>query len=191
MEKTDKQIFIANYIKDICSVLCNLPLMDLVEVMNLLEGALRKRRTIFIAGNGGSAATALHMASDLMHGVCKKGKRGCRVVPLVGNISVLTAIANDLGYREVFSGQLTELAQKNDILIVFSASGNSGNIISAIKSAKKMGLEIVAFLGKGGGQAKKIADISVVVPSSEYGPIEDVHMLLEHLITSYLRKINV
>ncbi len=177
--------FIREYIEKVQGVLGNLALDDLRNVLEALQQAHKERRQVFLAGNGGSAATALHMANDLMKGVAKRGGRGFRVIALSDNIAIITAIANDESYGEVFAGQLMELAEPGDMLIVFSASGNSSNIIRAVEVARRMQLKTIGFLGMGGGRAAGMVDISVIVPTNDYGPIEDVHMMFDHLITGY------
>ncbi len=183
------EAFARRYIDGLHDVLRELPFAALARVMELLEGALAEQRQVFVAGNGGSAATASHMANDLMKGVAKGGGRGVRAIALSDSVPLITAIANDEDYREVFAGQLAALGQPADLLIVLSASGNSPNIIRVIETAKSLGIGTVGFLGMGGGQAAKLVDVPVIVPSDAYGPVEDVHLVFDHLITAYLRQI--
>lgn len=178
--------FAEQYIDNLCCVLRDLPLGDLARALETLERAHIERRQVFLAGNGGSAATASHMASDLMKGVAKGGGRGFRAIALSDNVPVMTAIANDESFTEVFASQLTALGQPGDILIVFSGSGNSANIVRAVTVAQQMQMTTIAFLGMGGGQVAKMAQVCVIVPSDEYEPIEDVHMAFDHLVTTYL-----
>lgn len=180
--------FAKGYFESLCQVLRNLVLDDLGLVFSTLEKAHTGHHQIFIAGNGGSAATALHMANDLMKGVAKGGGRGFRVIALSENIAVITAIANDESYDQVFAGQLLELAQPGDVLIVFSASGNSPNIVRAVETARQMELKSIGFLGMGGGRAASMVDIAIIVPADDYGPVEDVHLMFDHLITDYFQR---
>ena len=184
---SDRIAFAQRYIDNLCRVLGDLPLSDLARALETLEKALAERRQVFLAGNGGSAATASHMAGDLVKGVAQEGGRGLRAIALSDNVPLITAIANDESYSEVFASQLAALGQPGDVLIVFSGSGNSANIVRAVEVAQQMGITTIAFLGMGGGQVAKMADVSVIVPSAEYGPIEDAHMVLGHLVTAYLR----
>lgn len=179
--------FAQEYLENLCTVLRSVPVNDLALAIEMLERAYIERRQVFLAGNGGSAATASHMANDLMKGVVKGYGRGFRAVALSDNVPLITAIANDESYEEVFAGQLAALGQPGDVLIVISGSGNSANIVRAVEVAQQMQITTIAFLGMGGGQVAKMADVSVVVPSDEYGPIEDVHMMFDHLITACLR----
>jgi D-sedoheptulose 7-phosphate isomerase len=183
----DREDFSLGYIETLCGVLNDLPIKDLVRFLKLLERAFTERRQVFIAGNGGSAATASHMANDMAKGVAEVGGRGLRAIALSDNVPLITAIANDKSYSEIFADQLLALGQPGDVLIVISGSGNSANIVRAVKVAQEMEIATMALLGMGGGQVAKMADASIVVPSDDYGPIEDVHMVLDHLVTAYMR----
>ena len=184
---TDREEFSLDYIETLCGVLYDLPLKDLARGLGLLERAFTEGRQVFIAGNGGSAATASHMANDFAKGVAEEGGRGLRAIALSDNVPLITAIANDRGYTEIFAEQLLVLGQPGDVLVVISGSGNSANIVRAVEVAREMQIETMALLGMGGGQVAQVADVSIVVPSNDYGPIEDIHMVLDHLVTAYLR----
>lgn len=183
----DRETFSLGYIETLCGVLDDLPLKDVARFLELLERVFVERRQVFIAGNGGSAATASHMANDLTKGIAEVGGRGFRAIAFSDNVPLITAIANDKNYGEIFADQLLALGQPGDVLIVISGSGNSANIVRAVKVAQGMNITTVGLLGMGGGQVAKMADVSVIVPSSDYGPVEDVHMVLDHLVTAYLR----
>ena len=187
VQDSDRVVFAQRYIDDLCCVLRNLPLDNLARALETLEKAFAERRMVFLAGNGGSAATASHMAQDLVKGVVQEGGRGYRAIALSDNVPLITAIANDEDYSQIFARQLASLGQTGDVLIVFSGSGNSANIVRAVEVAQQMRITTIAFLGMGGGQVAKMADVPVVVPSDDYGPIEDVHMMFDHLVTAYLR----
>ncbi|MCL6510209.1 MAG: SIS domain-containing protein [Anaerolineae bacterium] len=149
-------------------------------------------RQIFIAGNGGSAATASHMACDLAKTTLGKGNclpaRRIRAIALTDNVPLLSAWGNDVGYECVFAEQLRNLAHAGDLLIVISASGNSPNIVQAVHTAREMGLHTLALLGFEGGAVKPLVDQSIVVRCSHYGHIEDAHSVMSHLITDYLKR---
>ena len=187
MQTNSKVAFAQSYIESLCHILHNLPLSDFALALDRLEKALVEQRRVFLAGNGGSAATASHMAEDLMKGVAQSMGKSFRAISLSDNVPLITAIANDESYSEIFASQLRALAQAGDVLIVFSGSGNSANIVRAVEVARQMQVKTIAFLGMGGGQVAKMADVSVIVPSNEYGPIEDIHTVFDHLITAYLR----
>lgn len=182
--------FAKDYIKGLKDVLDRIPLGPIDEIVQAIELAQHERRQIFVIGNGGSAATASHMMNDLCKGTL--GHKGdapwprLRVIALTDNVSLMTAWANDSDYTRVFSEPLKNLAQRGDLLIAISASGNSPNIIAAVEAAKQIGVKVIGLAGFGGGKLAKLAEISFVVPSDGYGPVEDVHMILDHIITGYL-----
>jgi len=181
--------FAKNYLTGLKQLLDRLPLADFERVTQAVEAAHAAGKQIFVIGNGGSAATASHMMNDLNKGTL--GHKGdapwkrFRVIALTDNVSLMTAWANDTDYDHIFSEQLKNLAQPGDLLIAISASGNSPNIVVAVETAKTMGLKVVGLAGFGGGKLAKLADVAFVVPSEDYGPIEDVHMILDHMLTAY------
>jgi D-sedoheptulose 7-phosphate isomerase len=183
----DSSSFARQYLDDLGAVLKGLDLAALARAMDAIAEALRQRRQIFLAGNGGSAMTASHMANDLLKTSEECLGHGARAIALTDNAAVLTAIANDSGYEWVFSRQLAALAEPDDLLIVLSASGNSPNIIRVVEEARKHQLITIGFLGMGGGKVKSMVDLPVVVPSKEYGFVEDAHMIFDHLIAAFLR----
>jgi len=182
--------FAKDYIQELKQVLDRLPLNVVDDVIRAIEEARDGQRQIFVIGNGGSAATASHMMNDLCKGTL--GHKGdapgprLRVIALTDNVSLMTAWANDVDYSRVFSEPLKNLAQRGDVLVAISASGNSPNIIAAVEAAKQIGVKVIGLAGFGGGKLSKMADVSFVVPSDGYGPVEDAHMILDHIITGYL-----
>jgi D-sedoheptulose 7-phosphate isomerase len=182
--------FAKDYIHGLKQVLDRLPLNVIDDVIRAIEQARDGQRQIFVIGNGGSAATASHMMNDLCKGTL--GHKGdapgprLRVIALTDNVSLMTAWANDVGYTRVFSEPLRNLARRGDVLVAISASGNSPNIIAAVEAAKQIGVNVIGLSGFGGGKLAKLADVSFVVPSDGYGPVEDAHMILDHIVTGYL-----
>ncbi|MCX5715878.1 MAG: SIS domain-containing protein [Candidatus Omnitrophica bacterium] len=157
--------------------------------MGQLEEARKKQNTIFIIGNGGSAVTASHMANDFALGSRAGGhKSQYRALSLADNTAVITAISNDCGYDKLFVEQLKVHYRAGDKLVAISASGNSQNVISAAKWVKEQGGTIIGLLGFDGGKLKGICDIAVHIetPKGEYGPVEDIHMIIDHLIYTWL-----
>jgi D-sedoheptulose 7-phosphate isomerase len=164
--------------------------VDVAEVRDFVEVILDARErgsTIFFIGNGGSATTASHFANDLAFGT-KEYKKPFRVISLTDNVSVLTALGNDHGYENIFAIQLKNYGRKGDVLVGISASGNSPNLLRAFEYASVAGIKTIAITAFDGGKLKEMADQGVHVPTGmkEYGPAEDVHMILDHLIASYL-----
>lgn len=144
--------------------------------MKKLINELKKARFVFVCGNGGSAATAEHFTNDLF-------SKGIRAICLNSNTSIMTMIANDFGYEQVFSKQLELYANFSDLLIVISASGNSDNIVDALEVANCTSF---ALLGMDGGRAKYIADHKIMIKSKDYGKIEDEHMKIVHKVKDLL-----
>lgn len=142
---------------------------------------------VLICGNGGSAATALHMATDLGKGAHSGCPTGLRAFPLAANISVLTAWANDAGYERVFAEQVSVLGRPGDALVLLSASGASPNIVLAARRAREAGLLVIGFTGFGGGELATLAHHALVVPAHDYGVVEDVHLVINHAIAKAVR----
>lgn len=167
--------------------------LDFSEVGKMIEAILEAREKgaqIFFIGNGGSAATASHFANDISVGT-RVAEKPFKAMSLTDNVAVLTAVANDDGYEQVFTKQLQNFCRPGDILVAISASGNSPNIIHTVQYAKNKGLKIIGLTGFDGGKLKSLSDISIHVQTrkGEYGPVEDVHMFVDHLIGSYLNRI--
>jgi len=177
----------SQYIRRLSEILESWDDSCLVRAYDVLCTARNSESNVFIIGNGGSAATASHMATDF--GVGGPGKSGLRAIALTDNNAVLTAIGNDHGYDAVFTRQLNLLAKSGDVLICISASGNSPNIIRAIEVARNLGVTTVGFSGFDGGQLRELVDVSIHVPSvsGEYGPVEDMHLIINHALTLWLR----
>ena len=156
---------------------------------------LKKNKTLFIIGNGGSATTSTSMANDLGFDILKKTKikKTFKMMSLTDNISALTAISNDLSFNEVFTSQLKIYFEKGDKILIFSASGNSTNVINAANLVKKKGGKVMSVVGFDGGKLKKISDICLHVPSNkgEYGPVEDLQLTFNHILAHwYQLKLN-
>src|SRR2546426_1704565 len=145
------------------------------------EAVLRGGGTLFFAGNGGSAADAQHLATEYVVRY-QNTRPALRAVALTTDTSLLTACANDLGFDEVFARQVEALARPGDLLSLHSTSGESPNVIRAAQAAQARGVPVVAFLGKGGGQGKDLADVSLIVPSDDTARIQELHLAIEHLI---------
>jgi D-sedoheptulose 7-phosphate isomerase len=164
-----------------------LPRDRLVALGDTLYRAYRNEKQVFTAGNGGSSSTASHMAADLAKNTISPNMPRFRIVSLSENAAIVTALANDLGYESVFSEQLTNLIRAGDVLIVVSASGNSPNILRAIRYAQGQSAEVVGLLGFDGGAAAGLVDLPIVVPSTEYGIVEDVHLIISHMLVDFFK----
>lgn len=183
--------FAKGYFETLRRCLDEIRLDDLEPVLDLLSEAFAQRTQVFIVGNGGSAATASHMVCDLgktIGGNPQEDSVGLRAIALTENVSTITAWANDVDYRSIFASQLNNLAEKGDILIVISASGDSPNILAVAEAAKRHEMKIIGLLGRDGGAVAKFTDYSFIVQSTDYGPIEDAHLAINHMITAYLKQ---
>jgi D-sedoheptulose 7-phosphate isomerase len=159
-----------------------------INQSDYLWDALKSKRQVFLCGNGGSAANAIHIANDFLYGVSKSSHEAIRVHALTANQSILTCLANDISYDEIFTYQLEALAQKDDILIALSGSGNSPNIIMAIQTAKIIGMKAFAILGYDGGRCLEIADDSIHIPMNDMQISEDMQLVVGHMIMQWLRQ---
>lgn len=191
IEYRSRQIgFAKEYLEGLKKCIDALSLEEVAGVIRCLDEAYREGKQVFIIGNGGSAATASHMACDLGKVILPEegdAKPRFRVMALTDNVPWITALANDLGYEYVFAEQLKNLLHKGDLVIAFSGSGNSPNIIEGIRVAKSLGAKVLGILGFDGGKAGEMVDSSIIVRSEQYGYIEDVHLVLDHLVTGYFR----
>ena len=189
----DKRVIVTEsammaYREECVAALRSVDLGAVGSVSNALLEARDRGSHIFVVGNGGSAATASHMATDLMLGSGLVNPP-LRVIALTDNQAIITATGNDVNFHQVFSRQLFHLAQRGDILIVVSASGNSPNVLACVDTAKELGLTTIAFTGFDGGRLAAMVDLLVHVPTrvGAYGPVEDVHLMVNHMITEQLK----
>jgi len=196
MKKNDSSIkeFIHGYIDEVKSALDSLDTDSIEQAVGMIVTAFEKGSRVFILGNGGSASTATHMACDLGKGTLSRfydnKEKRLRVISLTDNIALLTAYSNDLSFDHAYVQQLRNLVEKDDLVIVLSGSGNSKNLIKAIKYAKDCGAKTIGILGfKTGGKLAGMTDCKIIVQSSHYGPVEDVHLILNHLLASCFAKI--
>jgi D-sedoheptulose 7-phosphate isomerase len=178
-----------SYLLYLNQVLSNISLNEIDDFVEVLLKARERGSSIFFIGNGGSAATASHFANDIAIG-SREYVKPFRVISLCDNQAVITAIANDDGFERIFCQQLKVLLKEQDIVVSISASGNSPNLIEAINTAKKMGGITVGISAFDGGKMKELVDFSLHVPTEkgEYGPAEDAHMVLDHLVANYLMR---
>jgi len=153
----------------------------------IIAKSLLNAGTLFWCGNGGSAADSQHLAAELV-GRFKQNRKALRSLALTVDTSVLTCVANDFSYEDIFSRQLEALARNGDVLVGISTSGNSKNVLSAFKMAKDLGVTSIALLGKDGGQAKSFSDLSIIVPSHSTARIQEMHILIGHIFCDLIEK---
>jgi D-sedoheptulose 7-phosphate isomerase len=182
-----KESFVKMYTSQIAEVLSALPEDKFIEINSVLQDARETGKQIFVVGNGGSAAAASHMVCDFGKNTREAGKKRIRAICLNDNIPSVMAYANDEGYDVIFSEQLLALGRTGDILIAISGSGNSGNILKAIETARQMDIKVIGLTGFKGGKMKELTDICLVVPSDSMEMIEDIHLIINHILAGLLR----
>ena len=160
---------------------------EIVSVSKILLGVCRAGGTVFVCGNGGSASTASHMAADLSKNVTDSAHNRLRVISLTDNMAHFSAIANDLDYSQVFVDQLRNLLTPRDALVAISASGNSPNVLNAALFAREHNVPVIALTGFTGGKLRELGTSSLHVESDDYGLVEDLHLVINHLLVKALR----
>ncbi len=186
----DPAAFAGAYLEYLSSVLKGIDTGEIALFIQTLLDARERGATIYFIGNGGSAATASHFANDLAIGTNSYDKP-FRAISLTDNQAIITAVGNDFGYDEIFVRQLRVLGRAGDVVVGISASGNSSNLLRTFEFAKSVGIKTVAITAFDGGKMKQMADECIHVPTApkEYGPAEDAHMVLDHLVGAYLIRI--
>ena len=180
---------IKKYFEDIKYALDNMPLDSLLSIINALQNARIARNTVYVFGNGGSAATASHCACDFSKGAGQKNARGLKVISLNDSVPLMTAWANDESYDQLYARQLENIVEPGDVAIGISVSGNSMNILNCIKVANEMGALTIGLTSKNGGELKNIVDIALRLPIDNMEQSEDLHLLLTHVITTCLKVV--
>lgn len=180
--------FFLEYFRDLKNVLDKINLDNFNEINKLLFSALENKKQVFTMGNGGSGSTASHLVCDLNKGVGFNNSRKFRAICLNDNMPTLLAYANDVSYTDIFSEQLKNFMNEGDVVIGFSGSGNSENVLKAIEYANENGGLSVGFSGFDGGKLAEIAKYSLVVPINDMQKCEDVHLILCHLIMQTMMK---
>ena len=176
-----------NYLETVGGILKNLPLPRIEQIMELIYKTYLNDSFIFLLGNGGSAATASHLACDLGKGTVAPGRKRMKVMSLTDNLPLITAWANDTQYEDIFAEQLAHFVSSGDLVIGISGSGKSKNVLNALKLARESKALTVGITGFDGGEMKDLVDHCLIVPSNNMQQIEDCHLIITHLIFSLLR----
>jgi D-sedoheptulose 7-phosphate isomerase len=179
---------IQNYLSVLQLTLNQLPLQLIDDTIGVLQNARIQGNQVFIMGNGGSASTATHFVCDLAKNTRREGLPHFRVIGLTDNMALFSAYANDEGYENVFSQQLANLIKPGDVVIGISASGNSKNVITAMEEAQKHNAKTIGFTGFDGGYLGKIVNINIHVNSNIIEHVEDIHLVLEHIIIKIIKE---
>lgn len=161
----------------------------LVKMAELMARAIESGKVVLTCGNGGSAADAQHIAGELVGRFRRKKLSGYKAFALTTNSSVVTAIANDFSYDDVFSKQIEALGSKGDVLLALSTSGSSANCVEAISMAASLGVKTLAFTGGGGGTMAEQADLAIIVPDNDFARIQEIHMALGHILCGLVEEI--
>jgi D-sedoheptulose 7-phosphate isomerase len=182
----DFRDFVDDYYRRFAEVLAAFDRAPMEGVLEVLQRTRDNGGTVWVAGNGGSAAIADHSVCDATKGTHVEGQPPLRTISLSSNPAMLTAISNDIGYEDVFRRQLSYYLKPNDAVLLVSSSGNSPNVVEACRYAKGRGIPTIAFVGFDGGALRELADHAVWIPVDNYGIVEDTHQSLVHVITQYL-----
>ena len=184
--KKNFENFLNIYLTDLITSIKKSNIKSIESVSSHIIKTVNNRGTIYVCGNGGSAAISNHYVCDYLKFLRQHSKLKPKVVSLSSNIEIITAISNDINYDQIFKYQAENLFEKKDLLIIISSSGNSKNIKEVLKYAKKKGVKVIGFSGFDGGFLKKNSDISVHIPAKNYGVTEDSHHILMHIILQFL-----
>jgi D-sedoheptulose 7-phosphate isomerase len=180
---------VKDYFADLVGIVQNLPEDQVQDYVDTIAEAYQSGRQVFILGNGGSAAAASHLACDLQKGIGANAPRRFKVMALTDSVPIMTAWANDADYSEIFAKQLDTWVNPGDLVIAISGSGNSPNVIKAVELANAKGAMTYGLTGFQGGKLVQVAQKSIVAPSNNMQHIEDIHVILSHLVYTCLRKI--
>jgi len=180
---------ITSYVSELEQLLREISQAHLQAILALLEAAYRDGHRIFIMGNGGSAATASHFALDLAKNTIKAGAPRLKAISLTDHVPLITAWSNDTAYEHIFEEQLANLIEAGDVVIGMSTSGNSPNVLNALKLAKQARASTVGLLGATGGRIKEIVDAYLLAPGQNIEQEEDAHLIVAHLITRHMREV--
>jgi D-sedoheptulose 7-phosphate isomerase len=175
------------YIRDLQATLDTLPIDKIEQTISVLHQARIDNRQVFIMGNGGSAATASHFVCDLAKNTRQVGQNHFKVIGLSDNISLISALANDEGYENIFVQQMINFLNPGDVVIAISASGNSPNVVKAIEYACEMKAITIGFTGFDGGKLGRMVDLNVHIKSDCIEHVEDIHLVLEHMIIKSIK----
>lgn len=188
--KKNFHYFLENYLSNLVNSIKLSKISQIEKAAIKILETVKKKGTIFVCGNGGSAAISNHYVCDYLKFLRQHTTLKPKVISLSSNLETITAISNDFSYDQIFKYQAESLFEKNDLLLIISSSGNSKNVKEVIKYSKKKGVKVIGFSGFKGGYLKKHSDISIHIPADNYGISEDSHHILMHIILQYLILMN-
>lgn len=176
----------ADYQKRLCDCLSSFDWSPVHKLAKDIRLAWKEGKHVFLCGNGGSAANAIHIANDLLYLMAKNKKKGIKVTALTANQSILTCLGNDIGYENIFSFQLETLGEEGDVLVVLSGSGNSPNILNAVRSAKRKKIKTYGILGFNGGRSLELVDVPIHFAVNDMQISEDLQLITGHMLMQWL-----
>ncbi len=188
---TKSKQFYIQYINEKNNLLRNINFKELDRIIDTIKKCLKSNNIIYTCGNGGSSSLAEHFTCDFIKQTNNKTNLKVKSISLASNFSLISAIANDISYDDIFSFQVEKLCKRNDILFLFSVSGNSQNLIKAVKKAKTKGVKTISFTGFNGGRLSKITNFNLNFPMANYGIVEDCHISIMHFLSQYLRNTKI
>ncbi|MDO4323098.1 MAG: SIS domain-containing protein [Lachnospiraceae bacterium] len=183
-------MFFDNYTDMLKTTLDGVKRDDIQKLFDLIEETREKGKRLFVLGNGGSAAAASHWVCDFGKGINTEGSKRLKIVSLVDNTAVFSALGNDFGYDTTFSEQMKNLLEPDDLVLTFSVSGSSPNLVEAHRYANSIGAKTACVVADKGGRIIGMSDFAMIIPSENYGVVEDIHMILGHAISQKIRAVN-
>ena len=188
---TKSKQFYLQYISEENNLLKSIDFNELDKIIKTIKKCIKNNNIIYTCGNGGSSSLADHFTCDFIKQTNNKTNLKVKSISLASNFSLISAIANDISFDEIFSFQVEKLCKKNDILFLFSVSGNSKNLINAVKKAKTKNVKTISFTGFNGGKLSKITDFNINFPMVNYGIVEDCHISMMHYLSQFLRNTKI
>jgi len=188
---TNSKKFYINYINEKYDLLKNIDFNELDKIIKTIQICIKSNKIIYSCGNGGSSSLADHFTCDFIKQTNNKTNYKLKSISLASNFSLISAIANDISFDEIFSFQVEKLCNKGDILFLFSVSGNSKNLINAVKQANKKNIKTISFTGFDGGKLSKLTDYNINFPMANYGIVEDCHVSMMHYLSQFLRNAKI
>tara|TARA_Y100000816_G_C26087830_1_gene574333 strand:- start:882 stop:1508 length:627 start_codon:yes stop_codon:yes gene_type:complete len=192
IKKTLKsQEFYNQYINEKNDLLKKIDFKELDKIINVITKTIKNNNIIYSCGNGGSSSLADHLTCDFIKQTNNKTNLKLKSISLASNFSLISAISNDISFDKIFSFQVDKLCKRNDLLICFSVSGNSKNLINAVKVAEKKGIKTISFTGFNGGKLSKITNYNINFPMANYGIVEDCHVTMMHFLSQFIRNTKI
>ena len=183
--------YYSEYISKKNLLLKRIDVKELKKIINQIIICTKKSNIIYSCGNGGSSSLADHFTCDFFKQTNNKTNLNIKSISLSSNFSLISAISNDISYEDIYSFQIEKLCKKNDLIFIFSVSGNSKNLLKAAKSAKKKKLKVISITGFNGGKLRKLSDYNLNFNINNYGIVEDCHLTIMHYLSQFLRNLNI